>query len=133
MAHGSGVQYLRTTRIGLPPFLHPGEKAMNQQTVFDIQARLCKSMGYPIRLEILHSLRDGSKCVNELSELLGQPQSAISRHLSILRSAGIVLADHQRQNVYYRVANPKLLGVCDLMREVLEEQSAHETKLAREL
>jgi ArsR family transcriptional regulator len=106
---------------------------MNPQTVFDIQARLCKSMGYPIRLEILHNLRDGPKSVNELSEVLGQPQSTISRHLSILRVAGIVLADHQRQNVYYRVANPKLLRVCDLMREVLEEQSAHETRLAREL
>jgi DNA-binding transcriptional ArsR family regulator len=113
--------------------LRPGGKSMSPQTVFDIQARLCKSMGYPIRLEILHSLRDGPKCVNELSELLGQSQSTISRHLSILRSAGIVLADHQRQNIYYRVANPKLLGVCDLMREILEEQSVHETKLAREL
>jgi ArsR family transcriptional regulator len=114
-------------------FFRPGGKTMSPQTVFDIQARLCKSMGYPIRLEILHNLRDGSKCVNELSELLGQPQSTISRHLSILRSAGIVLADHQRQKVYYRVANLKLLSVCDLMREVLEEQSVHETKLAREL
>lgn len=106
---------------------------MSPQTVFDIQARLCKSMGHPIRLEILRSLRDGPKCVNELSELLGQPQSTISRHLSILRSTGIVLADHQRQNLYYRVANPKLLSVCDLMREVLEEQSVQEAKLMREL
>jgi hypothetical protein len=44
-----------------------------------------------------------------------------------------VLADHQRQNIYYRVANPKLLGVCDLMREVLEEQSVQDAKVAREL
>lgn len=106
---------------------------MSLNTIFDIQARLCKSMGYPIRLEILHNLRNSPKCVNELSELLGQPQSTISRHLSILRSTGIVLADHQSQYIYYRVANPKLLGICDLMREVLEEQRAHESKLAREL
>jgi len=106
---------------------------MRSQTIFDIQASLCKSMGYPIRLEILHHLRDGPKCVNELSKILKQSQSAISRHLAILRSAGIVLADHQRQNIYYRVANPKLLGVCDLMREVLQEQSVHETKLALQL
>jgi len=106
---------------------------MRSQTIFDIQASLCKSMGYPIRLEILHSLRDGPKSVNELSAILKQSQSTISRHLAILRSAGIVLADRQRQNIYYRVANPKLLGICDLMREVLEEQSVHETKLTREL
>jgi ArsR family transcriptional regulator len=106
---------------------------MSPQTIFDVQARLCKSMGYPVRLEILHNLRNGPKCVNELSELLRQPQSTISRHLSILRSAGIVLADHRKQNIYYHVANLKLLGVCDLMREVLEEQSVHETKMAQEL
>ena len=111
----------------------PRGKVMKSQTFFDIQASLCKSMGYPIRLEILHNLRDGPKCVNELSELLKQSQSMISRHLAILRSAGIVRAVHQGQNTYYRIASPKLSGVCDLMREVLEEQSVHEIKLAREL
>jgi len=40
-----------------------------------------------------------------------------------LRSTGVVLAEHQRQKIYYRVANQKLSGVCDLMREVLEEQA----------
>jgi ArsR family transcriptional regulator len=90
-------------------------------------------MGHPIRLQILHSLREGPRRASELSEALKQSQSAISRHLAILRSVGVVLADHQRQNIYYRVANQKLLGVCDLMREVLEEQSIHEAKLAQEL
>jgi DNA-binding transcriptional ArsR family regulator len=90
-------------------------------------------MGHPIRLEILHNLRDGPKRARELSEMLRQSQSAISRHLAILRSAGILLADHQKQNVYYRLANQKLLGVCDLMREVLEEQSVHAARLAQEL
>jgi ArsR family transcriptional regulator len=106
---------------------------MKSQTIFDIQARLCTSMGHPLRLQILHNLRDGPKRASELSEMLKQTQAAISRHLAILRSAGIVLAEHQRQNVYYRVANQKLLVVCDLMREILEEQSIHEAKLAQEL
>jgi DNA-binding transcriptional ArsR family regulator len=68
-----------------------------------------------------------------MSELLRQPYSTISRHISILRSAGILVANRHRQNVYYRVANPKLLSVCDLMQAVLEEQSVHETELAQEL
>jgi len=106
---------------------------MKSQTIFDIQARFFQSMGYPIRLEILHSLRDGQKSVNELSKILKQSQPMISRHLAILRSARIVQTDHQGHNIFYHVANPKLLGVCDLMREVLEEQSVHEAKLAREL
>jgi ArsR family transcriptional regulator len=106
---------------------------MKTQTIFDIQARLCSSMGSPIRLEILHYLRDGPKCVGELAELLKQSQSTISRHLAVLRSTGVVLADHQKQNIYYHVTNPKLLDVCDSLREILEEQSLRETRLAREL
>jgi DNA-binding transcriptional ArsR family regulator len=106
---------------------------MKSQTIFDLQARLCTAMGHSIRLKILHNLRNGPKRASELSGILKQSQSAISRHLAILRTAGIVLADHQRQNIYYRVANQKLLGICDLMREVLEEQSVHEARLAQEL
>jgi ArsR family transcriptional regulator len=108
-------------------------KAMKPQTIFDIQARLCTAMAHPIRLEILHNLREDPKRASELAETLRQSQSMISRHLAILRSAGVVIAEHQKQNVYYRVANQKLLGVCDLMREVLEEQSVREARLAQEL
>lgn len=106
---------------------------MNPKTIFDIQARLCTSMGHPLRLEILHNLRDGPKSVSELSEIMKQPQTTVSRHLSSLRSAGIVTAEHQKRNNYYQVANPKILGVCDLMREVLQEKSLHEVRLAKEL
>ncbi len=106
---------------------------MKSQTFFDIQARLCNSIAHPIRLEILYNLRNGPKCVHELAEILKQSQPMISRHLAVLRSIGVVLTDHQRQNVYYRISNPKLLDVCDSLREILEEQSAHENKLAREL
>ena len=106
---------------------------MKSQTIFDIQARLCSSMGHPIRLEIVHNLRDGPKCVHELAEILKQSQPMISRHLAVLRAIGVVLTDHQKQNVYYRISNPKLLDVCDSLRDILEEQSAYENKLAREL
>jgi ArsR family transcriptional regulator len=106
---------------------------MRPQTFFDDQARLCKAMGYPIRLEILHTLRDGPKSAHELSEILKTLQPTISRHLASLRSAGIVVPDHQGHNIYYGVANPKLLDVCELMRQVSEEKSIHNMKLAREM
>ena len=86
-----------------------------------------------MRLELLHNLRSGPKQVTELARLVNQPESTVSRHLSVLRSAGIVLTNHQGRAVYYRIANPKLFQVCDLMRQTLEEQSAHEARLARYL
>jgi DNA-binding transcriptional ArsR family regulator len=106
---------------------------MSLRAVFQIQARLCRSFGHPLRLEILHNLRRGPKSVSELAQLVRRPQPTLSRHLSSLRAAGIVLTEHRAQSVYYRIANPKLFKICDLMRETLEEQSAHEARLAREL
>jgi DNA-binding transcriptional ArsR family regulator len=107
--------------------------SMSPQAVFQIQARLCKSLGHPIRLEMLHNLRDGPKQVAELARILKQPESSVSRHLSLLRTAGVVLASHEGRAVYYRIANPKLFQVCDLMRQTLEEQTAREAHLARYL
>ena len=106
---------------------------MTPQAVFQVQARLCKSLGHPVRLEMLHNLRSGPKQVTELARLVRQPESTVSRHLSVLRSAGIVLANHQGRMVYYRIANPKLFQVCDLMRQTLEEQRAREARLAQYL
>ncbi|MFN2120959.1 MAG: ArsR/SmtB family transcription factor [Anaerolineales bacterium] len=106
---------------------------MTGQASFQIQARLCKSLGHPVRLEMLHYLRSGPKQVTELARLVGQPESTVSRHLSLLRSAGVVLANHQGRTVHYRIANSKLFQVCDLMRQTLDEQHAREARIARYL
>ncbi len=90
-------------------------------------------MGHPLRLELMDALRDSPKCVRELSALLGRQESTMSRHLSILRAAGIVVVEDRGPNVYYRLADPRLLKICDLMREILAAQRLHEVKLAREL
>ncbi len=117
---------------GLPP-KRVRRTAMSPETIRDRQARLCRSMGYPVRVELMDALRDSPKCVRELSALLGRQESTVSRHLSILRSAGVVAVEHRGQNAYYRVADPRLLKICDLMRETLAAQRRHEGKLAREL
>ncbi len=90
--------------------------------ILDIQARLCQAMGHRARLKIVHSLREGEKNVSELMELTGFSQGAVSRQLGVLRNAGIVLAGRRGTGMQYRIANPKIMTVCDLMREVLTEQ-----------
>jgi ArsR family transcriptional regulator, virulence genes transcriptional regulator len=106
---------------------------VSARAVFQIQARLCKTLGHPVRLEMLHNLRSGPRQVSELARLVEQPESTVSRHLSALRSAGVVVASHQGRMVFYRIANPKLFQICDLMRQTLEEHSAREAQLARYL
>ena len=67
-----------------------------------------KILGDLTRLRTLALLcREGELCVCELTYALGEIQPKISRHLALLREAGIVLDRRQGQWVYYRI-NPKL-------------------------
>lgn len=106
---------------------------MSHEKIFEIQAGLCRAMGNPLRMEIVHLLRSGPLNVTEIASSVGQHQSTVSRNLTILRNAGIVTTRREGSNILYQVANPKLVEVCDLMRAVLEEQSAQEAKLAHDL
>jgi DNA-binding transcriptional ArsR family regulator len=96
--------------------------------ILDTQARLCQAMGNRSRLKLVHSLREGEMNVSDLAELTGDTQGTVSRQLGILRNAGIVVAERRGTGMYYRIANPKIMRVCDLMREVLAEQISQRSR-----
>lgn len=68
------------------------------------QARIFKALGHPSRLLMVGAMRDGEKCVCELRALVGDDLSTVSRHLSVLREAGIVASEKRGTNIYYRLA-----------------------------
>ena len=103
---------------------------MNKR-IYEMHAEICKIFTSPKRLEIIALLRDGEKTVNELAEQADVPQANISQHLSILRQSNVVITRKEGISTYYRIANPKILQACDLMREVLIEQLAENEKLAK--
>ncbi|KKU14750.1 MAG: Regulatory protein ArsR [Microgenomates group bacterium GW2011_GWC2_45_8] len=95
------------------------------QQIFELHADILKALSHPKRLEIIHLLRDHSLSVSEIQEMLDLPQANLSQHLQVLRENKIVSASKKGKQVFYKVANPKLLKACDLIREVLFEQSHH--------
>ena len=102
---------------------------MSHEKIFEIQAELCRAMGNPLRMEIVHLLRSGPLSVNDIAATVEQHQATVSRNLTILRNAGILVTQREGNNVLYQVANPKLVEVCDLMRAVLVEQIDERSKL----
>jgi ArsR family transcriptional regulator len=111
---------------------------MNQSTsrdkkIYEMHAEICKIFTSPKRLEIINHLRDGEKTVNELAEQTGVLQANISQHLTVLRQNNVVTTRKEGTNVYYKIANPKILKACDLMREVLLEKLAENEKLAKRI
>lgn len=102
---------------------------MDDPLIYEMQSELCHCMSQPARLQILHLLFDGPKNVGDIAKLTGLEQPTVSRNLGILRNKGIVNAERRGQEIIYRVANPKMVEVCNLMRQVLSEQIAERSKM----
>ena len=102
-----------------------------EEEMFQMHAEVCKSMANPTRLKIMNLLREGEKSVEELRERLKLPKANLSQHLSVLRQRRIVSTRRAGLNIYYKVANPKMIKACDILREVLFEQLQEGGRLAR--
>jgi ArsR family transcriptional regulator len=79
-------------------------------------ADLFQVMAHLGRLRILDELRRGQACVCHLQTVLNRPQAYVSQQLRVLRDAGIVLAEREGLNVYYRIAHDH---VAELIEQVL--------------
>ncbi len=101
--------------------------------IFEMHAEICKVFTNPKRLEIISLLRDGEKTVNEMAELAGVLQANVSQHLTVLRQNNVVTTRRNGANIYYKIANPKILQACDLMREVLLEKLSENEKLVKRM
>ena len=68
-------------------------------------AELLKAMAHPLRLSLLASLVDESRCVHELVDLTGASQPMVSQHLRVLRGADVVRSERRGREVVYSVAD----------------------------
>lgn len=87
--------------------------------IFDLESDLLKAIAHPKRLEIIHLLRDEELCVSDIHTMLDLPQANISQHLLLMKMAGVLQAKKRGKQVYYSVADSRILQVCDLMRQLL--------------
>ena len=74
---------------------------------------LLKAMSNPVRLLVLCQLAEGEKSVGELEQVVDVSQSALSQHLALLRSRGIVASRRAGQTIFYSLAGkeaPALLA-----------------------
>jgi DNA-binding transcriptional ArsR family regulator len=74
------------------------------QTRYEARAKIVKAMAHPSRLLILDELaRRGERCVCELTDLVGADISTVSKHLSILKRAGLVEIEKRGTQIWYRL------------------------------
>jgi len=101
--------------------------------IFDMQAQLCHSLGNAVRLRIIHELKEAPKSVNEISALVGESQPTVSRHLAVLRTAGLLTGRRKGQEVFYELTNPKVVEVCEMMRGILADREAWQLDLLQRI
>lgn len=71
-----------------------------------------KALAHPSRLLILDELLlHGERCVCELTKLVGADISTVSRHLAVLRVAGLVSDEKRGLQVFYRLRSPEVQGL----------------------
>ena len=71
---------------------------------YEARAKIFKAMAHPTRLFIVDELAQaGERCVCELTEMIGVDMSTVSRHLAVLKGAGIVQDEKRGSMVYYRL------------------------------
>ena len=99
--------------------------------LYVLHAEICKTLANPKRLEILNALGKGEVSVAQLVRILRLPKANVSQHLAVLRSRGVVKARREGLNVYYRVANSKIIRACRLMRDVLVEHLDESARATR--
>ncbi len=103
-----------------------------EKNIYELQAEICKTLASPKRLEIIHALKDGEKTVTDLVEALGVPKANVSQHLGVMRHKGVLKTRREGVNIYYFIANPKVVQACTLMREVLTEHLNDNSRLISE-
>ncbi|MDH3192835.1 MAG: helix-turn-helix domain-containing protein, partial [Acidimicrobiia bacterium] len=64
----------------------------------------------------------GPHTVSELCEILDAPQSNVSQHLGVLRTAGLVVAQRQRNHVFYSLRHAKVVDVIDDLRSIMADE-----------
>ncbi len=94
------------------------------QDHYRARANVAKAMGHPSRMLILDVLREGEMCVCDLTRLLDVDQSTVSRHLAVLKQAGLIQDRKEGSSVYYRLMVGCLDGFFKCIEKVLVE--AHE-------
>lgn len=62
-----------------------------------------KALGSPARLTLVRTLIEGERCVCDLVETVGLGWSTTSKHLDVLREAGVISSEKRAQKIFYRI------------------------------
>lgn len=92
----------------------------------EARAKILKALAHPSRIYIVEKLNQRSHCVRELTELIGADASTVSKHLSVLKNAGLLQDEKRRQAVFYSLTAPCIINFISCIESVIKESLERE-------
>ncbi|TAM84704.1 MAG: ArsR family transcriptional regulator [Acidobacteria bacterium] len=109
---------------------HPNQ---NEKDLYRRHADFCKVIAHPTRLQIIDILQNGELAVTDLATKLQVAVGNLSQHLNLMKQRRVLESRKAGNSVIYRLANPKMIKACCLIREILFEQMERDTALLRKM
>ena len=91
-------------------------------TAIALMADFFKVLSEPSRLQIICTLKSGSKNVSQIISDTSLGQANVSKHLKVLTQASIVNRTQQGINVFYQISNPFIFELCELVCDSISLQ-----------
>ena len=103
----------------------------SKQLLFEKQAEVAKAIAHPLRIAIIHFLKDGEQCVCDIAEHTGSERSNVSRHLSVMVKASVLEYRKEGLKVIYKLKCVCILDFFSCVTRVLKQQAKENEKFLR--
>jgi len=97
----------------------------------EARAKIIKAMAHPSRLFIIDELSKHECCVNELTEMIGADASTVSKHLSVLKNAGLVADEKRGNSIFYHLRVPCIMQFMGCVEDVLSSNAKQHNEILK--
>lgn len=112
--------------------IQKGKGHFMKKDIFDFQAEVCRMFANPQRLQILNLLKTHELSVSDIIKALETPKANVSQYLAQMRLRGFLKTRRDGTNIYYRIANAKLVHACGIIQDALGQIMESEQERGRE-
>ncbi len=106
------------------------KRASVDEEILERQVLICKAFANGTRLHMLELLGKRDWSAHDLQQELGVSKANLSQHVTVLKTAGVILRRRRGKQVYFSLAMPEVKTACQLIRNVLRAQIRNGRQLA---
>ena len=100
-----------------------------EKAKYQARAAIIKALAHPTRLFMVDKLSEKPYCVCELTAMVGDDITTISKHLSVLKNAGLVSVEKKGTQVFYQLKLPCIMGFLSCAEETMKDRLKEQNKL----